>query len=211
MYLLSDKIEFPDVSKATNEGLLAYGGDLSPGRLILAYSNGIFPWFEEGESILWWSPDPRFVLYPKELRVSKSLRKIIKNNKFKVTTNKSFKEVVAACAKAKRKGQNGTWITSEMIDAYCNLFDLGLAKSVEVWQQDKLVGGLYGIDLKNGVFCGESMFSNISNASKVGFVSFIENSNYKLIDCQLHTNHLENFGAKHIPRKEFIKLTKIID
>jgi len=211
MYLLSDKIEFPDVSQASNEGLLAYGGDLSAERLILAYSKGIFPWFEEREPILWWSPNPRFVLYPNQLKVSKSLRKIIQNNKFQVTTNKSFKNVIIACAKTKRKGQTGTWITSKMIDAYCNLFDLGFAQSVEVWQKDNLVGGLYGIDLKNGIFCGESMFSNVSNASKVGFVSFIENSNYKLIDCQLHTKHLEIFGAKHIPRKDFIKLTKIID
>lgn len=205
MHLLTDKVEFPEVSQASHDGLLAYGGDLSAERLILAYSNGIFPWFEEGEPILWWSPDPRFVLYPNELKVSKSLRKTIKNNEFRVTTNKSFKAVVTACAKAKRKGQSGTWITSKMIDAYCNLFDLGFAKSVEVWQNNKLVGGLYGIDLNNDVFCGESMFSTISNASKVGFVTFVEKSNYKLIDCQLHTNHLERFGAKHISRKVFIK------
>jgi leucyl/phenylalanyl-tRNA--protein transferase len=205
MYLLSEKLEFPDVSQASHDGLLAYGGDLSAERLILAYSKGIFPWFEEGQPILWWSPNPRFVLYPSELKVSKSLRKTINNNEFQITINKSFKAVVTACAKAKRKGQNGTWITSKMIDAYCTLFDLGFAKSVEVWQNNKLVGGLYGIDLNKDVFCGESMFSKISDASKVGFATFVETSNYKLIDCQLHTNHLEKFGAKYISREDFIK------
>jgi len=206
MHLLSDKIEFPDVSKSSFDGLLAYGGDLSSERLILAYSKGIFPWFEELEPILWWSPDPRFVIYPNELKVSKSLKKTIQNNKFQVTINKSFKEVITACAKVKRKGQRGTWITSAMIDAYSNLHSLGFAKSVEVWQNNVLVGGLYGIDLNNGVFCGESMFSNVSNASKVGFVSFIEKSNYKLIDCQVHTKHLESLGAKDISRNEFVKI-----
>jgi len=205
MYLLSDKLEFPDVSQASHDGLLAYGGDLSAERLILAYSKGIFPWFEEGEPILWWSPNPRFVLYPSELKVSKTLRKTINNNKFQITRNKSFKAVVTACAKVKRKGQSGTWITSKMIDAYCALFDLGYANSVEVWLNNKLVGGLYGIAINKHVFCGESMFSKISDASKVGFATFVETSNYKLIDCQLHTNHLEKFGAKYISREDFIK------
>ena len=153
MYLLTEKIEFPSVSQASTEGLLAYGGDLSTERLILAYSKGIFPWFEEREPILWWSPDPRFVLVPNELKVSKSLKRTIQNNEFQITTNKSFREVIIACAKFKRKGQNGTWITSAMIDAYCNLHNLGFAKSVEVWQDNILVGGLYGVDLNNGVFC----------------------------------------------------------
>lgn len=206
MYLLTDKIEFPDVSLASFDGLLAYGGDLSVERLILAYSKGIFPWYEKGEPILWWSPDQRFVLFPEELKVSKSLQKTIRKNEFKITMNKAFRDVMTSCAQTKRKGQRGTWITLEMIESYCKLHELGLATSVEVWQNNNLVGGLYGIDLNNGVFCGESMFSHVSNASKVGFVSFVENSKFKLIDCQLHTKHLENFGAKHISRDSFIKL-----
>jgi len=205
MHLLSDKLEFPDVSKATSDGLLAYGGDLSIERLILAYSKGIFPWFEKGEPILWWSPDPRFILYPEDLKVSKTLQKTIDKNEFSITINNNFRAVITACANTKRKGQGGTWITPGMIDAYCNLHLLGLATSVEVWQKQQLVGGLYGVNLNNDVFCGESMFSKVNNASKVGFVTFVETSNYKLIDCQVYTKHLENFGAKHIPRVEFIK------
>lgn len=206
MQSLSEKIEFPDISEATFDGLLAYGGDLSSQRLVYAYSNGIFPWYEKDEPILWWSPDPRFVLYPDDLKVSKSLAKIIQKKEFNVTVDKAFKEVVVACAQAERKRQSGTWITPEMINAYCDLHHLGLAKSVEVWQNDKLIGGLYGVDLNNGIFCGESMFSLVSNASKVGFVTFIKNTNYKLIDCQVYTKHLESLGAKHIARNEFLKL-----
>lgn len=208
MHLLSQNIEFPDVSLASKEGLLAYGGDLSVERLILAYSKGIFPWFEEREPILWWSPDPRFVLFPEELKVSKSLRKVIKDNALHITINQCFKEVISECAVINRKGQKGTWITDEMIEAYCNLNSLGFAKSIEVWKSNDLVGGFYGVDLNNGVFCGESMFSKISNASKVGFAFFVEKSNYKLIDCQVHTNHLESFGAKHISRIEFTRFLK---
>lgn len=206
MYLLSQKNEFPDVNLASHEGLLAYGGDLSTERLILAYSKGIFPWFEKSEPILWWSPDPRFVLFPEEMKVSKSLRKIIKKNEFQITINKCFEKVISECAVIDRKGQKGTWITEDMIEAYCSLNSLGLAKSIEVWQGKNLVGGFYGVDLKNGVFCGESMFSKVSNASKVAFVSFIEKSDYKLIDCQVYTKHLESFGAKHISRNLFIEL-----
>lgn len=206
MYLLTDKIEFPEVNLASSEGLLAYGGDLSVERLILAYSKGIFPWYEKGEPILWWSPNPRFVLYPEDLKVSKSLSKTIKSNEFQITMNKAFREVMISCAQAKRKGQRSTWINTEMIESYCKLHELGFATSIEVWQNNNLAGGLYGVDLKNGVFCGESMFSKVSNASKVGFVTFVENNNFKLIDCQLHTKHLENFGAKYISRNSFIKL-----
>ena len=171
MHLLSEKLEFPDISKISKEGLVAFGGDLSVERLILAYSKGIFPWFEACDPILWWSPDPRFVLYPNELKVSKSLNKTLRNGEFEVTYDLNFWEVVTACSKIKRKGQKGTWITSEMIQAYCDLFELGFAKSIEVWRNNELVGGFYGVDLNNGVFCGESMFSKVSNASKVGFVS----------------------------------------
>ncbi|PTM02597.1 MAG: leucyl/phenylalanyl-tRNA--protein transferase [Bacteroidetes bacterium] len=205
MHFLTQKIEFPDVSEASVEGLLAFGGDLSPERLLYAYQNGIFPWFEEAEPILWWSPDPRFVLFPMDLKVSKSMKQLLKKNLFHVTENKAFKEVIENCAKAKRDGQKGTWITDEMIDAYIKLHKLGYAKSIEVWQNDKLVGGLYGITIDNKVFCGESMFTKVSNASKVGFITFIQNSKYKLIDCQLHTEHLESLGARHISRLDFLK------
>ena len=205
MYFLTDKIAFPDVSEASFEGLLAIGGDLSSERLIHAYSNGIFPWFEDDEPLLWWSPDPRFVLFPKDLKVSKSMKQILRKSDFKVTVNKDFKSVIEQCAKAKRDGQDGTWITSLMEEAYIKLYQLGYAKSVEVWQDNELVGGLYGVDLGNKVFCGESMFTKVSNASKVGFVTFVKNSNYNVIDCQVHTKHLESLGAKHIPRTEFLK------
>jgi leucyl/phenylalanyl-tRNA--protein transferase len=205
MHFLTQKIEFPNVSEASAEGLLAVGGDLSVERMLLAYSKGIFPWFDITEPILWWSPDPRFVLFPADLKVSKSMKQVLKKNQFRITENKAFKKVIENCAEAKREGQQGTWITDEMIDAYISLHTLGYAKSVEVWQNEELVGGLYGIDIKNSVFCGESMFAKVSNASKVGFITFVKNSNYQLIDCQLHTNHLESLGAKHITRAEFLK------
>ncbi|MTE26286.1 leucyl/phenylalanyl-tRNA--protein transferase [Winogradskyella ouciana] len=205
MHFLTQKIKFPDVSKASADGLLAIGGDLSTERLIHAYSHGIFPWFEAEEPLLWWSPDPRFVLFPKDLRVSKSTRQVFKKNLFSVTVNKDFNAVIAQCSNTKRKGQLGTWITKDMIEAYKKLHQLGYAKSVEVWQNDELVGGLYGVDLGNDVFCGESMFAKVSNASKVGFITFVQNSDYKLIDCQLHTKHLESLGGKHISRQEFLK------
>lgn len=205
MHFLTSKIEFPDVSEASFEGLLAIGGDLSSERLIYAYSNGIFPWFDDEEPLLWWSPDPRFVLFPDELKISKSMKQILKKNEFKVTVNKDFKMVIEECALAKREGQNGTWITEKMIEAYLKLHQLGYAKSVEVWQNHKLVGGLYGVDLGNSMFCGESMFTKVSNASKVGFITFVQESNYKLIDCQVYTKHLESLGAKNIPRTKFLK------
>lgn len=208
MHFLTQKIEFPDVSEASADGLLAIGGDLSPERLLYAYSKGIFPWFQDKEPILWWSPDPRFVLFPKDLKVSKSMKQILKKDLFKVTENKAFKAVIENCAIAKRKDQNGTWITEEMKQAYLKLHHLGYAKSVEVWQNDQLVGGLYGIEINENVFCGESMYSKVSNASKVGLITFIQNSNYQLIDCQLHTKHLESLGAKHISRLDFIDYLK---
>lgn len=205
MIYLTNKIEFPDVSLATKDGLLAMGGDLSAERLIQAYSKGIFPWFENEEPILWWSPDPRFVLFPEDLKVSKSMTKLLKNNTFSVTYNQAFGEVIEHCAIINREGQRGTWITKGMIAAYINLHELGFAKSVEVWKNYELVGGLYGVDLGNGVFCGESMFAKVSNASKYGFICLVRHQYYKLIDCQLHTNHLESLGAKEIPRSDFVK------
>ena len=205
MHFLTNKIEFPDVSEASSEGLLAVGGDLSSERLLHAYTNGIFPWFDAEEPLLWWSPDPRFVLFPKDLKVSKSMKQILKKDKFNVTVNKNFKAVIEQCAITTREGQHGTWITDGMIEAYIQLHQLGYAKSVEVWENNELVGGLYGVDLGNKMFCGESMFAKASNASKVGFITFVQNSDYKLIDCQLHTNHLESLGATHISRAEFLK------
>jgi len=202
--ILSDKIEFPDISEASAEGILAVGGDLSAQRLLLAYQKGIFPWFSEDEPIIWWSPDPRFVLFPDKLKVSKSMRQILRKQEFKLTINKDFKAVIHNCAKIRRKGQTDTWITKDMVLAYNRLHQLGYATSVEVWLNDELVGGLYGIDLGNGVFCGESMFSKVSNASKFAFISFVQQSNYKIIDCQVHTEHLERLGAENIDREVFL-------
>lgn len=206
MKVLSDKLEFPPLDEASKEGLLAIGGDLSPERLMLAYKTGIFPWYSHNQPILWWSPDPRFVLFPEKLKISKSLKQVLRNNRFKVTKNKAFNRVIKECSEAIRPNQPGTWITNEMNQAYIELHKLGFALSVEVWENDNLVGGLYGVDLGNNIFCGESMFSKVSNASKVGFVNFIQNSDYHLIDCQVFTEHLERFGAEEMPRAEFIKL-----
>jgi len=208
MYYLTEKIEFPDVTLATEDGLLAVGGDLSAERLIHAYKNGIFPWYEESEPILWWSPDPRFVLFPEQLKVSKSMKQVLKNCDYTVTINKAFNAVIQECSNIKREGQTSSWITNPMIDGYMELHKLGYAKSVEVWKGESLVAGLYGIDLGTNVFCGESMFTKESNASKVGFITFIQNTNYKLIDCQVYTNHLESLGAKDISRTEFLSYLK---
>ncbi|MBN4070448.1 leucyl/phenylalanyl-tRNA--protein transferase [Olleya sp. AH-315-F22] len=209
MHYLTQDIEFPNVSEANEDGLLAIGGDLSTERLIYAYKNGIFPWFEEEETILWWSPNPRFVLFPAKLKISKSMKQVLRNSSYTVTINKAFKNVIQQCSKIKRVGQSGTWITNSMINAYCKLYELGYAKSVEVWKDKNLIGGFYGIDLGNNVFCGESMFTKVSNASKIGLISFVQNSNYKLIDCQVYTQHMESLGAETIPRKEF--LTFLVD
>ncbi|MEC3906587.1 leucyl/phenylalanyl-tRNA--protein transferase [Tamlana sp. 2201CG12-4] len=206
MYYLTQDLWFPDVNEATQDGLLAIGGDLSVERLILAYKTGVFPWFEAKAPILWWSPNPRFVLFPEKLKVSKSMKQVLRNKRYTVTINKDFNAVISACSKIKRHGQSGTWITKSMLEAYTKLHDLGYAKSVEVWNSDKtLVGGFYGIDLGHGVFCGESMFSKESNASKVAFIRFIQNASYKLIDCQVYTKHLESLGAEEISRDDFLK------
>jgi leucyl/phenylalanyl-tRNA--protein transferase len=210
MYYIFKDLFFPPVNEADEEGILAIGGDLSSERLQLAYKSGIFPWFNEGEPILWWSPDPRMVLFLDELIVSKSMRNILNRNQFKVTFNKNFAAVISNCQKIKRDGQSGTWISNEMIDAYCNLHEIGVAKSVEVWQDEVLVGGLYGIDLGH-VFCGESMFSKVSNASKVAFIALVEylkRGNYKLLDCQVYNPHLESLGCREIDREEFISILK---
>jgi leucyl/phenylalanyl-tRNA---protein transferase len=209
VHYLTKNIEFPNVNKANEDGLLAIGGDLSTERLIYAYKNGIFPWFEEVETILWWAPDPRFVLFPEKLKISKSMKQVLRNCSYTVTINNAFDEVIKQCSKIKRDGQSTTWITKSMIDAYCKLHKLGYATSVEVWKDENLVGGFYGIDLGNKVFCGESMFAKESNASKIGLITFIKNTNYKLIDCQVYTKHMESLGAEELPRKEF--LTFLVD
>jgi leucyl/phenylalanyl-tRNA--protein transferase len=207
VFSLSDKLDFPPVHLATKEGLLAVGGDLSPERLILAYQNGIFPWYNPGEPILWWSPDPRLVLFPGELHISRSLRRLLRKGMFQVTFNTRFREVITACASIKRPLGGGTWITAEMEAAYCRLHDLGYAHSVEAWHEGRLVGGLYGIALGR-CFFGESMFTDVSNASKVAFVTLVnrlKSLDVELIDCQVHTQHLVSLGAREIPRKEFLK------
>lgn len=190
------------------DGLLAYGGDLSEQRLLLAYKNGIFPWYDENSPILWWSPDPRMVLFPEKIRISKSMKKVLVDGRFRLTKNSCFSAVIDECAIVKREGQNGTWITDEMKKAYCTLHEKGHAHSYEVWEEDQLVGGLYGIDLGH-VFCGESMFSLTSNASKFAFIKMVEElrqKDYRLIDCQVYTKHLASLGAEEISRKEFLKV-----
>ncbi|MFT4801935.1 MAG: leucyl/phenylalanyl-tRNA--protein transferase [Flavobacteriaceae bacterium] len=209
MHHLSPSIWFPNPEEADKEGLLAIGGDLSVKRLMHAYRSGIFPWFEDCQPILWWSPNPRMVLFLDNFKVSKSLQKTIQKNKFTITFNKCFEEVIKNCSQIKREGQQGTWITSQMQEAYLQLHKTGHATSVEVWLEDELVGGLYGIDLiDKKVFCGESMFSNVSDASKVAFYFLVEQlktKNYQFIDCQMYTPHLERLGATEIPREKFLK------
>jgi leucyl/phenylalanyl-tRNA--protein transferase len=205
MIFLTAQQKFPEISQANSDGLLAIGGDLSVNRLMEAYQLGIFPWFDNDQPILWWSPDPRFVLFPKKLKVSKSMKQVIRNTDFEITINKAFSSVIQECAIVKRQGQSSTWITTNMIEAYCMLHDQGIAISVEVWLNNDLVGGLYGIDVQNKVFCGESMFTKVNNASKVGLISFIQQSNYELIDCQVYTDHLASLGAENISRNEFLK------
>ena len=207
MVILSNEISFPKLESAESSGLLAVGGDLSLSRLKLAYRSGIFPWYSEGEPILWYSPDPRMVLFPDELKIAKSMRHIIRSNRFHVTFNQGFEEVIRNCKNIDRtnQGQGGTWITNEMLDSYIKLHKEGIAKSVEVWEEDELVGGLYGVEAGT-VFCGESMFSKVSNASKVALVSLVQNKEkaYNLIDCQVYNDHLASLGAREIPREDFI-------
>jgi leucyl/phenylalanyl-tRNA--protein transferase len=207
IFALDKTLIFPPTHLAEPDGLLAIGGDLSPERLMAAYHAGVFPWYE-GEHILWWSPDPRFILFPPELITSKSMKQVIRKNTFSFTINKAFPEVIASCKKVTRKEQDGTWITDEMQQAYITLFKNGHAQSAEAWQDGKLVGGLYGVRIGN-IFCGESMFAKVSNASKFAFINFVkqlQSEGVKLIDCQVYTEHLESLGARMIPRKEFIRI-----
>lgn len=210
MYFLTPELYFPAASETSPEGIIAVGGDLSPERLLLAYQNGIFPWYDNDEPKLWWCPEERMVLFFENLRITKSMRNILNRKEFQVTFNTAFRDVISNCQKAPRKDQDGTWISDEIVEAYCKLHELGHAKSVEVWQNDELVGGLYGIDLGD-VFCGESMFSKVPNASKVGFIHLakqLEMANYKLLDCQVHNNHLESLGCIEIDRDEFLAILK---
>lgn len=209
MYWLEDEeLTFPHPSFANADGILAVGGDLKPERLVLAYNWGIFPWYNEGEPIVWWHPDPRFVLFPDELRVSKSMRPIFNQKKFTFTFDKDFRSVIASCQMTSRKGQKaGTWITPDMQAAYIRLHELGYAHSVEVWQGEELVGGLYGIALGK-VFFGESMFAKVDNASKAGFITLVQKlkkKGYTLIDCQQETRHLKSLGAESISRDAFLQ------
>jgi leucyl/phenylalanyl-tRNA--protein transferase len=203
-----ERFAFPSVEKATTEGVVAWGGNLSPGMLLSAYQQGLFPWFAPGEPILWWSPDPRYILFPAEVHVSQSMRKVLRKGGFSVTFDFDFHAVIRACGDVPRPGQNGTWITDDMLRAYRKLHDLGYAHSAEVWQGGRLVGGLYGVSLGR-CFFGESMFSLVSNASKVALITLarsLEQAGFYFIDCQIYTPHLESMGARPIARKRFIAM-----
>jgi leucyl/phenylalanyl-tRNA--protein transferase len=207
LYALDNRLWFPPVESAQEDGLLAIGGDLSVQRLLMAYERGIFPWYE-GDVPVWWCPNPRFVLYPANLKVSKSMKQLLKRNRFRFSINEAFSEVINNCKKIYRHGQDGTWITNEVVASYKKMHEYGYAHSAEVWLNEELVGGLYGIRLGN-VFFGESMFSLVSNASKYAFINYVQQlkkEGVQLIDCQVYTEHLESLGASMIPREEFINL-----
>jgi leucyl/phenylalanyl-tRNA--protein transferase len=207
-YKLPDhEIVFPHPSLADEDGLLAIGGDLSMERLLLAYSNGIFPWYNDEDPILWYAPPQRCVIFPAELKISKSLNKVIHQNQFKITVNQNFQAVVANCASVKRADQEGTWINTDMQQAYLNLHQHGFAHSIEIWQQNELVGGLYGVQIKD-VFCGESMFSLVSNASKMALAYLCKQGNFRLIDCQVPNDHLLSMGARLIDLEEYLDYLK---
>ncbi|NPA57941.1 MAG: leucyl/phenylalanyl-tRNA--protein transferase [Aquificae bacterium] len=208
VWLEKDNIWFPDPYTAPADMPLAFGGDLSVERLLFAYSLGIFPWYSEGEPIMWWSPDPRMVLFPQKLKISRSLKRTLKNKGFEVRFNTAFGEVIRLCASVRRKGQEGTWITPQMIEAYTRLHELGFAHSVETYLDGKLVGGLYGVAIGRAFF-GESMFHIVPDASKVAFVHLVkrlERENFRIIDCQQSTPHMARFGAEEISRREFLDI-----
>lgn len=207
VFTLNENIAFPPVHLAETNGILAIGGDLSTERLIAAYTQGIFPWYSEGDPIIWWSPDPRFVLFPHELRVSKTMRQVLRRKIFDITIDKNFREVILGCREP-RKYERHTWITDEMLEAYVRLHEIGIAHSVEAWKDGKLAGGLYGLSLGK-CFFGESMFSRESNASKAAFITLIQKltkTGFTLIDCQVYTGHLESLGAKFILREKYIAI-----
>ncbi len=210
VFRLDEDLLFPPPELAGEDGLLAVGGDLSEDRLLLAYSMGIFPWFSDDTPILWWSPDPRLVLKPDELKISRSLRKTIEKNVFRVTLDTAFEDVIRACASVPRKDGQGTWITGDMIEAYCRLHEAGIAHSVESWHEGELAGGLYGVAM-GSVFFGESMFARKSDASKTAFVMlirYLRERNFRMIDCQVRTRHLMSLGAREIPRSEFSRILR---
>ena len=207
VFLLSEKLAFPPPHFAAKEGLLAVGGDLSRERLLLAYRSGIFPWYTEGEPLLWWSPDPRLVLYPDEVHVSKTLKKVLSKNTFRITMDREFDQIIKACAESRLETGEGTWLVDDMIEAYCDLHKSGYAHSVEVWEGKQLAGGLYGVSLGHAFF-GESMFTRVSNASNVALVTlaeYLKKLSFNLIDCQVTTAHLKRLGAREIPRATFLR------
>ncbi|MBN2078307.1 MAG: leucyl/phenylalanyl-tRNA--protein transferase [Spirochaetes bacterium] len=209
IFALTEEIDFPPVELAEPGGVLAVGGDLSTERLIEAYTNGIFPWYSDDEPIIWWSPDPRFVLFPGELRLSRSMRKVLERRTFRMTCDADFRGVIEGC-RGPRAREQGTWITDDMAEAYARLHDIGIAHSVEAWQGDMLAGGLYGISL-GSIFFGESMFTRVANASKAAFITLtrrLEHIGFSLIDCQVYTNHLKSLGARDIPRKSYLSLLR---
>lgn len=207
--LLDKNRDFPPVDRASSEGILAVGGDLSPERLIRAYSLGIFPWYSAGEPIVWWSPDPRFVLFPDEIHISRSMSRILKKGQFQITFDRDFRSVIDGCRRP-RAGEPGTWITHEMREAYCRLHDLGYAHSVEAWQKEQLAGGLYGVSL-GAVFFAESMFYARSNASKAALIVLgrhLERMGYPLIDCQVYSRHVATLGGRMIPRRRYVEIVE---
>ncbi len=207
IFALNDEIIFPPVRLAEENGILAVGGDLSPERLIAAYRSGIFPWYSDDDPIIWWSPDPRFVLFPHDLYVSKTMRQVLRRNIFSISCDRDFRAVIQGCREP-RKRERGTWITDEMLEAYVLLHEMGIAHSVEAWQDGELAGGLYGLSL-GGCFFGESMFTRVANASKAAFITLVKKLTelgFVIIDCQVHTAHLESLGAVHIDREEYLEI-----
>lgn len=208
LFRLSENIEFPPAWLARNDGLLCIGGDLSIPRLLLAYERGIFPWFSKDEPILWWSPDPRLVLFPDRINISRSLQKTIRKKAFQITLNTDFKNVIHSCARSRTENDEGTWLVNDMIEAYLDLHKAGFAHSIEIWKNHELVGGLYGVCL-GGSFFGESMFSCERDASKVALVAltkYVSEYQFDLIDCQITTDHLLKMGAVEIPRNKFLSI-----
>lgn len=209
-----ERIQFPDPEHSDEDGILCTGANLSPGVLLSAYSQGIFPWFSQDDPILWWSPNPRFVLFPGEIRVSQSMIKVLRKGTFTLTLDRDFRAVIEACAAAPRRGQNGTWITPGMVEAYVCLHDLGYAHSVEAWKDGKLSGGLYGVSLGR-LFCGESMFSRVSNASKAALIALawkLGEEGFPVIDSQVHTDHVASLGGREIPRSEYLsRLPRLLE
>jgi leucyl/phenylalanyl-tRNA--protein transferase len=205
IFRLTERLLFPDPELAEEDGLLAVGGDLSTERLLLAYKNGIFPWYSDDTPILWYSPHERFVLFPAELNISSSMRRVLNSNRFKITYDTCFADVIEECSTVERKDQDGTWITADMKIAYINLHQEGYAHSIEIWQNNELVGGMYGVAVGD-VFCGESMFSKVSNASKTAVITLCQSGKYKLLDCQVHSDHMESMGARTISRKDYMAM-----